>query len=554
MPRSLAAGAACIPGTWVKDSLPLPSNSSQLLGADAQSSSDVWAVGDFESSTGRKTLAFHSDGTEWSRTPTEAPPSIHSGLIAVDSLSAQDAWAVGWYQPELGTGGRTLIQHWDGKSWSIVQSPSPFTGDNTLMAVVALGSTNVWAFGQGSDTTGNRSLIEHWDGDSWNVVPSPNPVGLNAETTRVGLDLSSASAASPTDIWVVGNWIGRNDQGQGTEGGTLIEHWDGEQWAIVPSPYSHTGFPWAQLYGIAAISQSNVWAVGYAADVKPKPLILRWDGEVWTAQKLGSEGGFMGVTASSAQDVWMVGNRTDGNTTFGEHWDGSSVSSFPADQKGLTQTYGSAASPSGDVWGVGAQVEPSRQALITHLCPIVVSDLPLSAGFEGLATDVWARSRSASGITTTTRQDTGVAWKFRRSNTQRHDVRDASGMNLYSSGLRKPGGSYTHRFTSAGSYPWMDSKSRHGGSVKVPTRVSRSRGDKTTVIWSGASPPSGFVFDVDLKRGTGHFKPWKRAVKSQRGTFSPPRAGSYRFRSRLRRTKNGTHSGWSPPALFKAVS
>ena len=46
-----------------------------------------------------------------------------------------------------------------------------------LYAVAALSPTDVWA--AGSSLSSQHTLIEHWDGTSWSVVASPNPVEYN---------------------------------------------------------------------------------------------------------------------------------------------------------------------------------------------------------------------------------------------------------------------------------------------------------------------------------------------------------------------------------------
>jgi len=44
--------------------------------------------------------------------------------MPVTVIHSNDAWAVGWYVTGDGTStaGQTLIEHWDGRAWSIVAS------------------------------------------------------------------------------------------------------------------------------------------------------------------------------------------------------------------------------------------------------------------------------------------------------------------------------------------------------------------------------------------------------------------------------------------------
>ncbi len=78
---------------------------------------------------------------------------------------------------------------------------------------------------------------------SWTEVPGAAP-GSNSIYGLVSLTSS--------DAWAVGGTGSNNTQ-------TLIEHWDGTNWAVVPSPRTAV---FSQLYGVAARSPKDVWSVG----------------------------------------------------------------------------------------------------------------------------------------------------------------------------------------------------------------------------------------------------------------------------------------------------
>ena len=134
------------------------------------------------------------------------------------------------------------------QAWTFGQPSSPGTFDNTLNGVTVLSACDVWAVGTTRDSGGaSQTLIEHWAGSSWNVVPSPSP-------GTTGNGLSGVRAVSPTDIWAVGVFSNSSvDQ-------TLILHWNGTTWQQVPSPSPGSNFN--ELSGLHATSASNAWAVG----------------------------------------------------------------------------------------------------------------------------------------------------------------------------------------------------------------------------------------------------------------------------------------------------
>ncbi|HET7247457.1 MAG TPA: hypothetical protein VFJ07_21785, partial [Streptosporangiaceae bacterium] len=85
-------------------------------------------------------------------------------------------------------------------AWGGPPPPSPGTADNGFNGVTVLSPCDAWAVGFDQDTGGlDQTLIEHWDGAAWTVVPSPNVPGLNNE-------LNAVRAGSPADIWAAGEF------------------------------------------------------------------------------------------------------------------------------------------------------------------------------------------------------------------------------------------------------------------------------------------------------------------------------------------------------------
>jgi hypothetical protein len=68
-----------------------------------------------------------------------------------------------------------------------------------------------------------------------------------------------------------------------------------------------------------------------------------------------------------------------------------------------------------------------------------------------------------------------------------------------------------------------------------------------TVTWATGAPATGFVYDVQVKRpGSTSYVSWRSGVTTPSAAFIPDAGtGSYSFRARLRKTTNGTFSGWS---------
>jgi hypothetical protein len=137
----------------------------------------------------------------------------------------------------------TLIEHWNGAAWQVVDSPNPGTMENVLNGVRALSSSNIWAVGSYATGVSERTLVEHWNGRTWKQVISPSP-GIKNQ-------LAAVRSVSASNAWAVGT------SSKGAAVKTLIEHWNGHTWTKVssPSPGSEN-----ELTGVTATSASDVWA------------------------------------------------------------------------------------------------------------------------------------------------------------------------------------------------------------------------------------------------------------------------------------------------------
>ncbi len=284
-----------------------------------------------------------------------------SSVSALSSRTAWTAWTAGSYYMSLSDLGdfKTVTGRWNGRSWSRVSSPSPPGYIASLYGVAAVAPDDVWAVGRYNAKSGNDfTVIEHWSGKGWKVVPSPNP-------GRWGNGLAAVSAVSSTDVWAVGY---ENNPPQ-----TLIVHWNGKSWSAVAS--SSPGGPAGSiLTAVSARSSNDVWAVGsYSSGSGPKALIEHWNGASWAVlpgvDPSSSDNELMGVSAVSASDVWAVGYTTtaSGDQALIEHWDGTRWARVscphPTRQSALAAV--SALSPA-DVWAVGSYGTGPVKTLTEH--------------------------------------------------------------------------------------------------------------------------------------------------------------------------------------------
>jgi hypothetical protein len=186
--------------------------------------------------------------------PNPAGSTVNN-LRGVAATSPRNAWAVGYYHSGTASADKTLIEHWNGSSWTLVPSPNPGVSahSNYLRAVAATSASNAWAVGDyftgSGPSSADHTLIEHWNGTSWKHVPSPSPGGAFTYDALYGV-----AATSPSNAWAVGSSVPGSV--------TLTEHWNGSAWAVVPSPNPGGTSNQNILTGVAMTSATNVWAVG----------------------------------------------------------------------------------------------------------------------------------------------------------------------------------------------------------------------------------------------------------------------------------------------------
>jgi len=299
--------------------VPPAGNYIALSGVAAVATNDVWAVGNAPDTNDEyyNAVTEHWDGSAWSIVPapngsTNLNGQTSSQLVSVTAISSNNVWAVGWTSTSVNTSSfqGTLIEHWDGSKWTVIPRPNAKgSHQNTLTDVAVINADDIWAVGY-TLTTNNQTLTMHWNGSKWSIVPSPNG--------PYGNWLSGVTALATNNVWAVGT----NNNG----GNTMVLHWNGSSWSAVPSPNAQCQYYSCQynsLASISPVSATDIWAVGtstytyYTGEDYPNTvyytLFEHWDGNAWSiipganTNGTSAQGILYGVAAISSGDVWAVG-------------------------------------------------------------------------------------------------------------------------------------------------------------------------------------------------------------------------------------------------------
>jgi hypothetical protein len=283
----------------------------------------------------------------WQHAQTPNPKLGHeSQLVAVSAPTPTSAWAVGnFFSGHEGGVHGPIIERWDGTHWQLTDPGLP-TGV-FLSGVSALSPGDVWI--AGSYRQGNHAFVQHLHDGGWQTEQLP----VSARYSH----LTAIHAINDQDVWAVG------DQSDGHTGHTLIVHWDGSRWTVVPSPNGRRsdrpGHAYSGLQSINGTSPDDMSAVGATTQVAPDgqatTLILHWDGHTWSRvpspnadPTANTSSMLFSVSAATSTNAWAVGSWNTrpgygggGDHTLTEHWNGTRWQvTLPLDIAGRSILYG----------------------------------------------------------------------------------------------------------------------------------------------------------------------------------------------------------------------
>ena len=316
------------------------SSTNRLDGVSCASTSTCTAVGFTESKGGvYKTLVESWDGTSWSGvpSPSEGPASSDDGLGSVSCASASSCTAVGGYRNKGGVY-KTLVESSDGTSWSVVPSPNegPASSTNLLGGVSCASTRTCTAVGFTESKGGvSKTLVESWDGTSWSGVPSPNEGPASSSNLFYGVSCASTRTCTAVGF----------TESKGGVSKTLVESWDGTSWSGVPSPNEGPASSSNLFYGVSCASTRACTAVGFTESKGGvyKTLVESWDGTRWSVVPTPNEGpassnnlldGVSCALASSCTSVGYYRNKGGAYKTLVESWDGTRWSVVPTPNEG----------------------------------------------------------------------------------------------------------------------------------------------------------------------------------------------------------------------------
>jgi hypothetical protein len=350
----VAAATAAAAATWTKVASPNRGTVASVLQdvTTVPGSAVAWAVGySYDSNVAAyRTLVERYNGTSWSIVASPSGSANgYSQLNRVDATAANNVWAVG-YDTQSGN----LVERYNGTSWSKLTTPTGVS----LRGIDVVGTNEAWFAGY----TGSSAAVVHYLNGQWST-----PFTLSG-TGRHLLVLEAVTVAPDGDVWAVG-WD-RNYDAPGRPVSSLVVRGHNGSWARAqsPSPANRN-----TLYDVVAPAGGDVFAVGVGQTVTgsaitPRSLMLRLHAGKWSELNVppgeaGSTDQLLSVAAVSPGSLYATGYYSSPSSGMFEpllvHWtDNANGGAFTLDHPTPPLTVsataqGVSATPTGTLWAVG---------------------------------------------------------------------------------------------------------------------------------------------------------------------------------------------------------
>gem|GEM_PF-2232693 len=344
---SFASASAPVTQATIASSPNAGTDHNSLTGIACPSSTSCIAVGSADSGSDSQTLVESWNGASWSVVASPNVASAANILSDVACVSSSFCVAVG--NTAVGATDQTLVESWNGASWNIVTSPSVPSESDELIRISCLSTTSCTAVGYSYDGSHFHTLVESWNGAVWNIVTSPN--STNADNLLTGVSCFSETFCSA---------VGYSSSGSQRQ--TLIESWNGAAWSVVASPNAgNENFD--DLFTVSCSSATACTAVGYSIDSSLRQtLVESWDGASWSVVESPNAAGnqnsaLNNVACSSSAPCTAVGEFDDGTNkqTLIETWNGVSWS--------IVTSPNVSGNPHNDLLGIGCSSATSCAAV-----------------------------------------------------------------------------------------------------------------------------------------------------------------------------------------------
>ncbi len=261
----------------------------------------------------------------WSlQTTQNASGAEHSALYDISCEPASTSLCVAVGKKTVSGVSSPYAQGWNGSAWSNQSAIAPEGATaGEMQSVHCLSKTSCLAAGSYANGSGTFSLVESWNGTSWSIQTTPNPSGAS-ESMFKGISCNVVTACI-----AVGSSV---KSGTRT---SMAELGNSGSWSLQTFP-SPEGALTSELNGVECTSSTSCIAVGaYTVSGGANwALAASWNGTSWTLQSVPKPEGakkstLLDISCSDGTHCTAVGgynNASNVQVTFVERWNGTTWS------------------------------------------------------------------------------------------------------------------------------------------------------------------------------------------------------------------------------------
>jgi len=185
---------------WAIQTMPEPEGavSSELHGIDCTATPFCIAVGSYVDGSGKEwAMSATWSGTSWTLKTVAKPTGEPKGSILLDvsCASSSSCTGVGGYRNSSNVQ-VSLVERWNGTSWSHQSSPNPVGSTNTVFQGVSCIS-GALCVAVGDWFNGKwQPMAQEWTGAAWALDTTPTPVGASFSLLEGGACSATTCLAS----------------------------------------------------------------------------------------------------------------------------------------------------------------------------------------------------------------------------------------------------------------------------------------------------------------------------------------------------------------------
>ncbi len=271
------------PVSWNIQSTPNASGAEHSIlndmSCEPASTSICTAVGKQTASGGASSpYAQYWNGTSWTNQSTAVPTGATGSELQADHcLSKASCVAAGSYTTTSGT--FSLVEAWNGISWSIQTTPNPTGATETrLKGISCKEITACMAVGYRGSSSSSQPVAIFGKSGSWSLQTVPLP------TSAVGAELTGVECTSTTSCRAVGRYYPTTSS---TTYWAMVSTWNGSTWSSEAVPKPAESPKRSTLLDISCASGTDCTAVGGYTNSSGIQVsyVERWNGTAWSWQE-----------------------------------------------------------------------------------------------------------------------------------------------------------------------------------------------------------------------------------------------------------------------------